>query len=221
MEGAFQNFFGYLKTDEVVIRLGGVVAARHLQDVEAELHSQVRSGIVGIGDRSPEFPGQLGVFERHRTVHGNPVALGVGGVVGQSAQREGILVEVLRFANHVEHKIAAAHIVHQIAEEFAAERIIPHVLDDAAGVGVGVGLNQIFGGGLRPTFKKQRLDVLVPSRIDDGFVGENGIALQRGTQQQQRRTTSGRPVHTIMLPGSAQSTLCPASHPSHHIAAGV
>ena len=59
--------------------------------------------------------------------------------------------------------------MHEVAEPSAAERIISHVLDDAAGISVGVGVNQVFRSGRRPTLQKQRLDVLVPSRIDNGF----------------------------------------------------
>src|SRR5438876_11314479 len=110
--------------------------------------------------------------------------------------------------------------MHQAAEQSAAERVIPHVLDDAAGVSVGVGVNQFFRGGLRPTLQEQRLDILVPSRIDDGFVGENGIGLQ-AARQQQRRTASDRPVHTTMLTGSGGIPLYPASHPVPSSAGGV
>ena len=105
--------------------------------------------------------------------------------------------------------------MHQVAEHSAAERIIPHVLNDAAGIGVGVSVNQVLRSGCRPTLQKQRLDVLVPSRIDNGFVSENGIALQRGSQQQ-RRTASDRPVHTLRVTDWCRIALYSASHLTIH-----
>ena len=77
------------------------------------------------------------------------MALRVGCVVGQRAQREGVFVDVLRAAHQVHHEVAAADVVHQIAEKTAAERIIADVLKDAAGVSIGVCVDHIGGGGLR------------------------------------------------------------------------
>ena len=71
------------------------------------------------------------------------MAVVVGREVRQRAQRERILVEILRLANHVDDEVAAADVMRQIAVELAAERIVAQVLNDAAAVGVGVRLRQI------------------------------------------------------------------------------
>ncbi len=90
------------------------------------------------------------------------MALVIGGVMGQRAQREGIFVEILRLAHQVHDEIAAADIVHQVAEESAAERVVAHVLQNAAAIGVGVGLQQIVRGGVGESRQQERLDIARP-----------------------------------------------------------
>ena len=90
--------------------------------------------------------------------------------MGQRAQREGEFVQGLRFPNQVRDKIAGAHIMHKVAEEDAAERVVAHVLDNASAVGIGVGFQEIFGSGLRIAAKEKGLDVAIPGRIDDGLM---------------------------------------------------
>ena len=58
-EGALEQLLRHLEADEVVVRLGRVVAAGHLEHVEAELDPQVRRRVVPIGDDLAEFPSQL------------------------------------------------------------------------------------------------------------------------------------------------------------------
>ena len=71
------------------------------------------------------------------------MAIIVGGVMRQRAQRECILVQILRLANQVENEVAAADVVRQIAVELAAERIIAQILNDASAVGVSMRLGQL------------------------------------------------------------------------------
>jgi hypothetical protein len=42
VEGAVQQGFGDLEAEEIVVRLGSVVAARNLQNIEPEFHPDVR-----------------------------------------------------------------------------------------------------------------------------------------------------------------------------------
>ena len=73
------------------------------------------------------------------------MALRIGRVVGQRSQREGQFVQRLRFANQVQDEISGTHVMHQVAEELAAKRVVAHVLDDASPVGTGVRLDQSSG----------------------------------------------------------------------------
>ena len=77
----------------------------------------------------------------------------IGGIVRQCSQSESILIKVLGFADQVEDEIAAADVMCQIAEELAAERIIPQILNNASSVGVCVCLRQLFRGGSRKSFE--------------------------------------------------------------------
>jgi hypothetical protein len=61
----------------------------------------------------------------------------------------------------------------EIAEEAAAERIIPHVLKDAASVSVGVSLLQVLRRRAGESFQQQFLDGGIPNGGNDRFVGEN------------------------------------------------
>jgi len=70
--------------------------------------------------------------------------------------------------------------VSQIAEEAAAERVIPHVLHDAAAVGVGMSLLHFPGSRHWESLQHHFLNGGVPDRIDDGLVREHGIAVDEG-----------------------------------------
>ena len=93
---AFQEGLGHLKPDEIVIRLGGVIAPRHLQHVEAEFGFQVRGGVLRVRHRVAVLLGQLGVKQRHGGVDAQRMPLRVGCVMGQRTQREGVFVKVAR-----------------------------------------------------------------------------------------------------------------------------
>src|SRR4029079_18041330 len=97
---------------------------------------------------------------------------------------EGVFVQILSFGEQGEDEVAAAYIMHQVAEKLAAERVIPHVLQDAPGVGVGMRLYQIFGSGCGEAVQQDWLNVRVPSAVDDGFVGQDRVRLNVGEGQQ-------------------------------------
>ena len=92
------------------------------------------------------------------------------------AQGESILVEVLRVVDQRLNEVAGADIVSQIAEDLIAERIVTDVLNDAAAVGVSVGvLSRSSGVAVGKAGEQQRLDLLVPQQIDDLFVRQDGV----------------------------------------------
>ena len=133
--------------------------------------------IIPIGDIISVFPPQLGIEDRYGAVRGKAVPFGIGGIVLQCAQSERVFVEVLRFANQSLNEITTANVMREIAEKAAAERIISHVLNDAAPIRVGVRLLQLFRGRVGESLEKQLLKGSVPDRIYDRFVGENRVAV--------------------------------------------
>src|SRR5689334_14051530 len=74
----------------------------------------------------------------------------------------------------------------QVAYEMTAVRIVTHVLNDRAAVRVTVRFDEFIGGRVRKAFEQHWLDGGVPRRVNNRFVGKNGIrgALQRGKRQQ-------------------------------------
>ena len=61
----------------------------------------------------------------------------VGGVVRERAERERVLVDVARLADHRLDEVAGADVVQQVAEEMAAERVVAEILNHRSAVGVG------------------------------------------------------------------------------------
>ena len=163
-ERALQHVPGHLKTDEAPIPVRRVSPRRDLEHVEAELRPDVRHRIIPIGHSTPVFPPQLGIQHRHRAVGGDAVPLGIGGIVLQRAERERIFVQVLRFADQRRDEIATADVMREIAEKAAAERIISHVLNDAASVSVGVRLLQLLRRRVGESLQKQLPARMYPKR---------------------------------------------------------
>ena len=170
-----EDGFGNLKADKGFVGIRGVALLGGLKHVESELCLGVRERIVGIRDPLSEFQFQLRVQHGHRHIHGHAMAVIVTGVMRQRPQRECILVEVLRLSNQVQYEVAAADVMSQIAVKRAAERIISQILNDASAVGIGVRLSQLIRGRGGKSLQEQRLYGTIPSGIDNGFVGENGV----------------------------------------------
>src|ERR1700726_724324 len=99
----------------------------------------------------------------------------VRGIVGHGADGEGVVVEILGIAEKSQDKIAAAEIGSEVAEEFAAVRVVAHVLNDGAAIGKAVGFAKIVGRSAGEASAEERFDVGLPGSVDDGFVGEDGV----------------------------------------------
>jgi hypothetical protein len=84
-----------------VIGLRKKRAARDLHHVEGELHHDVTFRILDVGDFVTVAGAQLGIFEGHRTIDAQRVARGIGDVMGQCAQRECVLVDVVRITKQL------------------------------------------------------------------------------------------------------------------------
>ena len=160
LKGPLEHRFCDLKADEAFVSIRSVAALRRLKHIESKLRLAVREGIVRICDGIAEFRAKLRVEQRHRDVGGHAVAIVVGREVRQRAQRERILVEILRLANQVDDEVAAADVMRQIAIKLAAERIISQVLDDAAAVSVGVRRRQFSAVAAGKRFRRSGLIAL-------------------------------------------------------------
>ena len=64
----------------------------------------------------------------------------VSGVVRECPQGERVLIDVAAFEQQFLNKVSAADIVHQVAEFFAAERIVAEILDHSAAIRIGMSL---------------------------------------------------------------------------------
>src|ERR1700744_4120660 len=92
--------------------------------------------------------------------------------------RKGVVVKIVRFLSIVEQgkdKVTTPCVMDKVAEELAAKRIVAHVLDDGATVGLGVDFTQLIVGSVRKAFEKQRAKSIWPAGVNDGFVSKNGI----------------------------------------------
>ena len=102
----------------------------------------------------------------------------------QGTEGKRVLIEVFGFADEVEDEVAAADVVQKIGEELGPERVVAHVLNNAAAVGVCVSLNKLFRSGAGEPLQQQNFDGSVPGGVDERFVGEYGVREGCGSEQQ-------------------------------------
>jgi len=88
-----------LEPDEVVVCLRQVSAIGRLDDVKGEFHHDVALRILDVGDFVAEPRAQLGIFDRHGAIDAERMASRVGDIVGEGAERKGVLVDITRIAN--------------------------------------------------------------------------------------------------------------------------
>src|SRR5258706_11779760 len=94
--------------------------------------------ILFVSDAVPILLLQFGIQNRDRAIVANHMALAVGSLVSESAERKGVPIQFGGIFQQGDYKIAASYIVGQIAEEKTAMRVIAHVLNNAAAVGIGM-----------------------------------------------------------------------------------
>src|SRR5713226_3040218 len=198
LKGALQQGCGHLETNEIMIIVRRVPLLGDLEDVKAEFRSQMRSRIVFVGRHVGVLLAERGIEYRHSPVHGHSMAVAIRGVVRQSAERECVFIQVLRIADQRLDEVAAANVVHQIAEEMTAVRIIAQVLNDRAAKGEAMSLAQFVGSGVWKALEEQRTNAGIPSSINEGFVRENRITMNLGKKtykQQHNKNSDGRSNH--------------------------
>ena len=171
-----------------------------------------------VGDAVAVLRAKLGIHQRDRAIHRFGMTGVVGGVVRERAERERILVDVLRVAEEHFHEVAAADVVQQVAEQTAAERIVADVLNHRATVRERARVEQLLSRRRRETTDEERPDPRVPQRVDVRFVGQHGIR-SRGSRCHQdshdgdetRQRFCGRrqipyPFHLALLPRTSTCT---------------
>ena len=112
-------------------------------------------GVFFKGDLLAVLLCQPGVYDRNRWIHGQRMPGVIRRVVCQCPNRESIFIHVLGLAKKGHDEVAAADIMRQVAEEPASKRVIPHILDNAASVSIGMRLLQL-GGGRRGISPKEK-----------------------------------------------------------------
>src|SRR5262249_23682375 len=123
--------------------------------------------------------------KRDGAIRSQWMAVRIGYIMRQSAQRKGIFVQTRGIAQHCRNKIAAAHVVSEIRKKFRTERVIAHVLNNAAAVCVGVRSLQVAIGYPRKALTKQWLDRIIPDGINDGFMTQNRVGMNLGNKTEQ------------------------------------
>ena len=138
---ALEQRLGDLKSDEIVVLLRRVAILGDLHHVESELRLQMRGVVLRVPTELPYFARNLGYLNGNGPVNGR-MAGDVGGIVRQRAQGKGVLVGILTLREQLANEIAAANVVHQIAEFDAAKRIVAKILNDGAAIGISVRLRE-------------------------------------------------------------------------------
>src|SRR5271166_61387 len=122
----------------------------------------------------------------------------IGHVVGKGTECKRIFVQIVRFGDKRENEIAAPNIVREITKELAAERIVAHVLNDGASIGIGMGLLQFLRSRAGKALQQQRLDPIIPCCIDNRFMRQDRVACTTRNKEgakkdcQERKEVYGR-----------------------------
>src|SRR5665213_4118789 len=89
----------------------------------------------------------------------------------------------------------------------AAEGIITHVLNDAAAVGEGVGFIKVILGRVGEALQQQLLKGRVPCRIDNRFVSQNRVGMERRAQREATQEAGNHGPVTAVAAASISSIL--------------
>src|SRR5260370_30135915 len=182
----FRDWSGNVWTEEVVRAVRSVAFPRDFKNVKAKFGFHMCKPVVFKRNGVAEFLPEARIQERNGSIDAQAVSVIVRGVMGERADSESVRIEIFRLAQQSLDEIAATDIMREVAEKGAAIRVITHILNNGAAVSVALRPAQIFFGCLREFFQEERLDVRFPSRIDDGFMREDSIAVNGRRQRQQR-----------------------------------
>src|SRR3954465_7828332 len=102
-----------------MILLPYIPLLRDLCHIEAELSAYMCHRVIVVCNTRTELLPQLWEVQRHRPVH-RRMSLGIGHVVRERAERKRILVRILALADQFFDEVAAAYVMHHVAEFLAA-----------------------------------------------------------------------------------------------------
>jgi hypothetical protein len=175
VESSAKQRSGDFEADVFEIGGRGEVAFAELIDIEGELSLDVGMGAFGVIDERAISPFEAGKFDGNSVVDGIAVPNVVAEVVRERADGEGEVVGVLGVSQEAKDEVTRANIMSEIGEEGVAKGIVAEVLDGAAAVGVCVGLLKLRLGKGGEAFEKDGADGLLPCKIDDHFMGLDGV----------------------------------------------
>ena len=191
-ERALEDALGHLEPDEPPVHDRQVLAADRARDIERELDDDVLLRSLRVRHPITELPLQLRIHHRDGPIRGFGMAGVVGRVVRQRAKRKGIFVRVRRLAQKRFDEVARAHVVHQVAEELVAERVIPQILNDRPAVGVGARFVHLCGRRARISLLNQRRHRRRPQDVHQPFVRQDGVSVDREEVTSAQTTVAAR-----------------------------
>ena len=119
-------------------------------------------------------------------------------VVRERAEREGVFVGIGSVADQAVDEFAGSHVVCQVREEVAAERVVPEVLNQRAAVRIGAGFLQLCRREVPEAMLEQHGELAVPRRVDGLEVGDDREGACRSGPQQ--RCPEGQGEQKAMEP---------------------
>jgi hypothetical protein len=122
-----QERLGNLEADKVVILLRGVAVLRDLNGVETELYRTDLPNLARSLGYSIATPDSRPDEPQYPTCNATV-----------RPTREGVLVYILALEYQLANKVAAADVMHQVAEFSASKWVVAEVLNDRASVSIGV-----------------------------------------------------------------------------------
>jgi len=181
----FESRAGNFETDEVVIAVWSVAFAGDLENVKTKFGFYMGQPIVLKCNAVAVFLSEAGLQNRDGPIGADAVTVVVRSVMGERADGESELVEILGVSQQSLDEIAASDVMREVTKERTAVRVVPHILNDGTTVGEGLRPAQIFLGCLREFIQKERLDVRLPDGIDDGLMRQNSVGTNGSWRGQQ------------------------------------
>ena len=90
------------------------------------------------------------------------MAVNVGDIVRERAQRKGIFIGILAFSQQLQDKVPGADVMGQVAEILVAERVVAQILNDRATIGIGMRFVKLVFGKFRKALQQERPDLARP-----------------------------------------------------------
>src|ERR1700731_191871 len=130
----------------------------------------------------------------------------IRGIVRKRPQGEGVLVRILALQYQLANEVAAANVVHQIAEFHAAKGVVAEVLDDGASIGVAVRHLELVFGERWKSLEEKRAKLIGPHQVYDLLVGENRVS-ERATAAHEDEQKERRDANARSAPATGSSAL--------------